>query len=168
MSNILEMRITASNTTSELTPMRNQLHGYGMTLFVNGNILVCGGVWTSNCTVYIAAGNYWITFAPLPMTIGYFAMITLQYYRPYVFSGWDGNRTVLNTVYAYDIQNSWTPRAPMQRPVWAHTAVALDTDTAMVCGGRNSNGAVQSQCYTYTICMCGRHNFVGIILVRRH
>ncbi len=159
---------TASNTTRELTPMGNELSGYGMTLLVNGDILVCGGYWTSNCALYSSVGNKWSTFASLPMEIINFAMITLHDSRPYVFGGVNSS-TILNTVYTFDATNAkWTPRAPMQRPLWRHTAVAFNTNTAMVCGGGTTSNAVQSQCYKYTTCICGWHTFVRIMFVSRY
>jgi hypothetical protein len=162
-----------SNTTSELTPMANQLFQYGMTL-LNSDVLVCGGALvsltlTTNCTLYVSAVNIWNTFPPLPMAIYAFAMITLHDSRPYVFGGWNGSST-LNTVYTFDTTNAWTPRAPMERSLQRHTAVVLDPNTAMVCGGQTTGNinSAQSQCSTYTISICGVNNLMGIILVSRY
>ena len=143
------------------------IDGYGMTLLVNGDILVCGGQWTSNCTLYASVGNKWSTFSPLPMAIVGLAMITLHDSGPYVFGGFN-YPTILNTVYTFDATNAWTPRTPMPRLLNFHTAVALDTNTAMVCGGLTTNITIQSQCYKYTACICGMHSFAGIIFVSQY
>jgi hypothetical protein len=115
----------------------------------------------SNCTLYVSAANKWSTFAPLPKAIAAFAMITLHDSQPYVFGGLNSSFTAFNTVYTFDTTDAWTPRTPMQQPLQSHTAVALDTNTAMVCGGLTTKNisSTQSQCSKYTICICGRHNF---------
>lgn len=150
--------------------MASVVFDYGMTLLVNGDILVCGGLWISNCTLYVSTANKWSTFAPLPVAIGYVAMITLHDGRPYVFGGCNSSYAVFNTVYTFDTTNAWTPRTPMQQALYQHTAVALNTNTAMVCGGKtmDDSNSTQSQCYKYTTCICGRHSFVGILFVSRY
>jgi hypothetical protein len=153
--------------TRELTSMENTLIFYGMTL-LNSDILVCGGLpITSNCMLYGSVANIWTTFPPLPMAIAALPMITLNNNQPYVFGGQDMNYNVLNTVYSFDTTNAWTLRTPMVQPLKYHTAVAIDTNTAMVCGGvaTNNFNSTQSQCYKYTICICGVYNFSRIILV---
>jgi N-acetylneuraminic acid mutarotase len=82
------------------------------------------------------------------VAIGYFPMIILRG-RPYVFGGGDDSST-LNTVYTFDTSNVWSARTPMERTLEGHTAVALNTDTALVCGGANDDGpTLQSACYSY-------------------
>src|SRR5205823_6104254 len=44
--------------------------------------------------------------------------------------------------------NVWSARTPMERALADHTAVALDTNTALVCGGDNGS-ALQSACFSY-------------------
>ena len=150
--------------------MGSAIEEYGMTL-LNSDILVCGGVWTSNCTLYASADNVWTTFPPLPTDFSDFPMITLHGTRPYMFGGvnWS-SYTASNTVYSYDKTNAWTPRAPVEQPLWQHTAVAIDASTAMVCGGLTTTNinSTQSQCSTYTVCICGVFNSVRIILVRQY
>lgn len=153
---------TATNTTTALAAMPSIVDQYGMTLLGNGDILVCGGTspdWTATCLQYSSARNIWLTtFPPLPIAMSDFPMITLHSDgRPYVFGGLITNNIPLNTVYTFDTTNAWIPRTPMARTLWNHNAVALDTNTALVCGGLtifNPSSAI-SQCYAYTISICG-------------
>jgi hypothetical protein len=115
------------------------------------DVLVCGGhngSFQSSCVQYIASINAWstTTIPPLPVAIGYFPMITLRG-RPYVFGGYNGN--IFNTVYTFDTSNVWSARTPMELALWGHTAVALDTNTALVCGGCNASNVDQSACFSY-------------------
>ena len=123
---------------------------YGMTLLGN-DVLVCGGVELSSCDLYNAPINQWAaaaTIPPLPVAMFYFRMITLHT-RPYVFGGRTlCSHSIVNTVYTFDTFNAWATRTPMQRAVGGHTAVALDTNTALVCGGGNSS-AMLSACSSY-------------------
>ena len=124
---------------------------YGMTLFGN-DVLVCGGgngQYLSSCALYNSSINEWAaaaTIQPLPVAMDSFPMITLHT-RPYVFGGWTGS-VVVNTVYTFDTSNAWATRTPMERAVTDHTAVALDTNTALVCGGSNGS-EVLSACFSY-------------------
>ena len=123
---------------------------YGMTLLGN-DVLVCGGSNTqylSSCALYIVSLNEWAaaaTIPPLPVAMSSFPMITLHT-RPYVFGGQAGDYRV-NTVFTLDISNAWATRTSMKQAVSEHTAVALDTNTALVCGGLGSG--VQSACFSY-------------------
>jgi hypothetical protein len=141
---------------------------YGMTLLGN-DVLVCGGedryyVDLSSCALYKASINKWAATSPLPVAMSRFPMITLHT-RPYVFGGLTGGfrsvkqsisvlpiyfRTTVNTVYTFGTSNAWAARTPMEQAVYGHTAVALDTNTALVCGGsqRLGGSAVQS-CFSY-------------------
>ncbi|CAM6004282.1 unnamed protein product [Sphagnum balticum] len=126
-----------------------------MTLLGN-DVLVCGGgddemneTLLSSCSLYNASINKWAavaTIPPLPVALTSFPMITLHT-RPYVFGGHAGSVEV-NTVYTLDTSNAWATRAPMEEAVNSHTAVALDTNTALVCGGYNGS-AIQSACSSY-------------------
>ncbi len=120
-----------------------------MTLLGN-DLLVCGGGQTvSSCALYNASINEWAsaaTIPPLPVTGGYYPMVTLHT-RPYVFGGFSGT-AVLNTVYTLDTSNAWATRTPMIQAVMSHTAVAIDTNTALECGGFH-NGTVLSVCSSY-------------------
>ena len=124
---------------------------YGMTLLGN-DVLVCGGYngqLLSSCALYIAPINEWApaaTIQPLPVAMQSFPMITLHT-RPYVFGGWTGSVEV-NTVYTLNTSNAWATRTPMERAVSDHTAVALDANTALLCGGISGSG-VQSACFSY-------------------
>jgi hypothetical protein len=111
-----------------------------MTLLGN-DVLVCGGFhlgvgFLSSCNLYKASINKWAaaaTISALPDVMNKFTMITLHT-RPYVFGGNAGG-FLLNTVYTLDTSNVWTARTPMIFAVYSHTAVALATNTALVCGG---------------------------------
>jgi N-acetylneuraminic acid mutarotase len=123
---------------------------YGMTLLGN-DVLVCGGenekgYYVSSCALYNASTNEWATIQQLPVAMSQFSMITLQT-RPYVFGGTTIS-SILNTVYTFDTSKAWTTRTPMKQAVASHTAVAVDTNTALVCGGTNGSAA-QSACFNY-------------------
>jgi hypothetical protein len=133
------------------------LRGYfGMTL-LGDDVLVCGGndqyyEFLSSCDLYNASINKWAapaTIHPLPVVLYSFAMITLLT-RPFVFGGAATSGGVVNTVYTLDTLNTWATRTPMERAVFALAAVALDTNTALVCGGTDgsTNGSV-SACSSY-------------------
>jgi hypothetical protein len=132
---------------------------YGMTLLGN-DVLVCGG-WEielddgmSSCALYNASVNEWTaaaTIPPLPVAMDKFPMITLLT-RPYVFGGYAAGANTVNTVYTFTTTNSWSTRAPMEQTVYSHTAVVLEINTALVCGGKVDeyfNGRVLSTCYSY-------------------
>jgi hypothetical protein len=126
---------------------------YGMTLLGN-DVLVCGG-WDSygrklsSCDLYNASIKEWAaaaTIQSLPVAVSDFPMITLLT-RPYVFGG-KTDRGPVNTVYTFDTSNAWTTRTSMEQALRLHTAAALDTNTALVCGGFNGS-AYQSACFAY-------------------
>jgi hypothetical protein len=83
---------------------------------------------------------------PMPVAMNEFPMITLRT-RPYVFGG-SASGIAVDTVYTFDTSNEWATRTPMERSVYSHTAVALDTNTALVCGGHDGS-AVLSACSSY-------------------
>ncbi|CAM6004286.1 unnamed protein product [Sphagnum balticum] len=121
-----------------------------MTLLGN-DVLVCGGFEESSCDLYNASINEWAaaaTIPPLPVAMFRFSMIALHT-RPYVFGGKAGGDVILNIVYTFDTSNTWSTRTPIERAVFDHTAVALDTNTALVCGGTNDGSVVFSACYSY-------------------
>jgi hypothetical protein len=126
-------------------------YNYGMTLLGN-DVLVCGGwdgQYHSSCALYIVSLNEWAAatiIPPLPVAMNQFPMINLHT-RPYVFGG-DASDVIVNTVYTFDASNAWATRTPMERAVYLHTALTLDTNTALVCGGSNGSAA-QSECFSY-------------------
>jgi len=80
---------------------------------------------------YMVVDNTWTSFAQLPIAnLAYFSMVTLHD-RPYVFGGMNSFLISNNIVYTYDA-NTWAARAPMEVALNRHSAVALDTDTALV------------------------------------
>ncbi|CAM6004274.1 unnamed protein product [Sphagnum balticum] len=125
-----------------------------MTL-LGDDVLVCGGIdrqlnLMSSCVLYNASINEWAaaaTIQPLPVAMDGFPMITLHT-RPYVFGGVTDDGQV-NTVYTFETSNKWATRTPMEQIVGWPTAVALDTNTALFCGGA-SGSAVFSACYSYS------------------
>jgi hypothetical protein len=126
-------------------------YSYGMTLLGN-DVLVCGGLDLSSCALYNASINQWAaaaTIQSLPVAMDAFPMITLHT-RPYVFGGYRRSSGVVNTVYTLDTSNAWATRMPMKHAVAGHTAVALDANTALVCGGSNDGGdSTLSACFSY-------------------
>ena len=154
-----------SNTTTELTPMPAATDAYGMTVFGKSGVLVCGGSVgghsTSICTMYNITVNTWTTttFPMLPMAITNFAMITLMSdIGPYFFGGSKLEIVIQHGLHIRHNKQAWVTRAPMQTTLQAHTAVALNSDTALVCGGASTDTetyGLQSKCYTYTMHSCG-------------
>jgi hypothetical protein len=121
-----------------------------MTL-LGSDVLVCGGYngshYQSSCVQYFASITMWAAIIPpMPVAINHFPLITLRS-RPYVFGGWNGS-SILNTVYTFNTSNVWSALTPMEQPLGGHAAVALDTNTAVVCGG-DKYGVAQSACFTY-------------------
>ncbi len=122
-----------------------------MTLLGN-DVLVCGGQgaqgqYLPSCALYNASINGWAaaeSIQSLPVAMVEFPMITLHT-RPYVFGGAVAGAGRVNTVYTFDTSDAWVTRTPMERAVGGHTAVALDTNTALVCGGIGSGSA----CFSY-------------------
>jgi hypothetical protein len=121
---------------------------------LGNDVLLCGGSakekYLSSCDLYNASIYQWVaaaTIPPLPVVLAYFPMTTLHT-RPYVFGGYAKNMPgIVNTVYTFDTSNAWATRKPMQQAVRESTAVALDTNTALVCGG--SGLGVLSACFSY-------------------
>ncbi|CAM6000360.1 unnamed protein product [Sphagnum balticum] len=162
----------ALNTTTKLQPLPSTVYAYGITIL--GTDVLVGGGWNNpslqtTCWLYTASVNKWsrTSLPSLPVAIAWMPMITLQcngqsplvwysHYWPYVFGGYHGGYTVLNTVYTLSPNATrWTQRTSMPQTLWYHTAVALPVNTeALVCGGEvtaTEQESIQSQCYTYTI-----------------
>jgi hypothetical protein len=135
--------------------MPHSFYAYGITLLDNGDVFVCGSLATHMCAHYNATLNAWLTFMSLPICIAWFPMITLANGRPYVFGGRNIDNTVFNTTYTLIMSSEWRKMAPMARGLYAHTAVALNDDTAMICGGAitSNQQSAQSLCSTYTMNM---------------
>ena len=79
--------------------------------------------------MYVVGVNTWTTFTPLPDILIFFPMLTLHG-QPYVFGGLDG-LVISNTVYTFE-SNAWKTRTQMETTLWAHNAVVLGVDTALV------------------------------------
>jgi N-acetylneuraminic acid mutarotase len=85
----------------------------------------------------------------MPVCRDSFVMIILPGQHSYVIGGYITNGRISDTVYVLDrLANMWTQRASMPQSLVGHNAVALDTDTVLVCGGGNDS-VVNSACYSY-------------------
>jgi N-acetylneuraminic acid mutarotase len=142
-----------TNTSKTLAPMQQPQAYYGMAMVNTEDVLLCGGGQNQQvCSLYIGQLNMWnVNMPQIPSSNGLigFPMLTL-YKRPYVFGGYGNFNGAVNTVYTFET-GVWSSRANMTQAIAWHTAVAFDTDTALVCGGKKSNDltTAQTACNTY-------------------
>jgi hypothetical protein len=90
--------------------------------------------------------------ASLPIAVTAFAMTTLNN-MPYTFGGvggyWQSGGEQNVYMFSFDI-NKWLNRARIPVPTANQAAVALDDDTALMCGGDNAlTGSAYRVCFIY-------------------
>jgi hypothetical protein len=128
---------------------------------LSDSIIVCGGgavngPMLQSCEQYTLAQNKWTFITQLNDAVINSAMATLGG-RAYIFGGYTTVNTATNAskaeVYMYT-GTAWQQRASLNEPVSNHTAVALDTDRAMICGGCRPDCAITKSasnlCYIYS------------------
>jgi hypothetical protein len=104
------------------------------------------GVLLSSCEQSNAGVTSWTTITSLPTTLSDLAMVTLLG-KAYVFGGY--NAGAQTSVSMYNV-TSWVAKAPMSTGRYAHAALALDDDRALVCGGVAPAPTVVNTCANYT------------------
>ena len=111
-----------------------------------------GNVDISSCEQSNVNVTLWTTITPLPTVMHYLAMVTLNG-KAYIIGGIDSSGTALTSVYMYDGVSIWTLKTGggvMPAGRYAHAALALDTDRALVCGGKVQAGTALASCIIYT------------------
>ena len=102
----------------------------------------------SSCEQSNAAVTSWTTIASLPIAIYYLAMVTLQG-KAYAIGGANSGNVAQTSVNMYDSVSGWVAKAAMPTGRYAHAALALDDDRALVCGG-NAPSSTVNTCIIYT------------------
>jgi hypothetical protein len=101
----------------------------------------------------VGASGAWTNIAPLPALAYSLAMTTLNG-KAYAFGGFD---TVAQTaVYMFD-GTSWMPKLAMSPGRYQHSVLALDTDRALICGGK----APTSYTATCVIYIASSNSYTG-------
>jgi len=144
---------TATNSTTTLPSMNQDLQHYAMAALTSGNIVLCGGqldsnAFVSDCNMFDVTKATWTASTALPATVAYHAMVSLNG-RPFVLGGYSGlGGTPYNNVYSLD-GTTWTARKSMPIGLFDHAAVALDANSILVCGGFALPHTVLGACNTY-------------------
>ena len=104
-----------------------------------------GGVALSSCEQSNVGVTSWTPITSLPIAVYFLAMVTLLG-KAYVIGG----NEAPTSVRMYDGVSNWTSKAPMSPGRYAHTALALDDDRALVCGGIAPSWPAVNTCVIYT------------------
>jgi hypothetical protein len=138
----------STNTSTAAAPMNSARHFHAATV-VDNTIIVCGGsnsgntIGTTSCEQSSIGVTSWTNIASLPTATRMHAMVTLNG-NAYVMGGWD-NPTL---VYMYN-GTTWITKAPLSPGRYAHQALALDIDHALICGGYTPSDP-NNTCVVYT------------------
>ncbi len=146
-----------TNRSTSGCPLHIARYVHSATVF-GDTIIVCGGTNNSvsftSCEQYDLSNNKWNFIAELPavLPIAKSAMVTLNNHA-YIFGGSGKCDTSLSPVNMFD-GKSWVARSSIVGLPWyAHAGVAIDTDRALVCGGRAYKGGpcpTVSDCFIYS------------------
>lgn len=145
-----------TNTTLHLADMNmNRTNFVAAPLPKEGAIIVCGGysgVDYTACERYNTYLNEWTFTQSLPLSganhySGSAAVTLLE--NVYLFGGYDGSAS-MNVVLKRQIDGQWVKLGNMPIAVYEHGAVAIGSDSAMVCGGVNTGRAIIGSCYIYS------------------
>ena len=88
---------------------------------------------TASCEQSNAGVTSWTPITSLPIALYYLTMVSLLG-KAYVIGGHNGTDAV-TSVLMYDGVSVWVAKAAMSPGRYAHAALALDDDRALVCGG---------------------------------
>jgi hypothetical protein len=110
--------------------------------------LTTGAVILSSCEQSDAGVTSWTPIQSLPIAVHLLAMVTLLG-KAYVFGGHNGEAQT--SVSMYDsVSNVWVAKAAMSPGRYGHSALALDDDRALVCGGYAPSPTIVNTCAIYT------------------
>jgi hypothetical protein len=116
---------------------------YALTAIVADTIVACGGNDGKSvlavCEQYSIANDMWTIYTSLPQPLAGLTIVALGS-TAYACGGYTGWSRVRNT-YALAVA-VWTARADMPLVLAAHTAVAVDNATVLVCGGYNGSAVI--------------------------
>jgi hypothetical protein len=100
----------------------------------------------SSCEQSNADVTSWTNITSLPQALRVLAMVTLLG-KAYAMGGYNGGAQT--SVHMYDGVSVWVAKAAMTPGRYAHAALALDDDRALVCGGLAPSTHVNT-CVIYT------------------
>lgn len=149
----------STNKTTRLADMkRKRSHCISTALPKEGAIVVCGSklsTESNSCDRYNVDLNEWSIIESMPLPDGKIYMNTGEAVTlldsVYIFGGfgYNGNGTILDNVFKLGTDGNWTEMARMPVPLCGFGVVAMEEDTAMVCGGFTPYGHTPS-CYWYS------------------
>jgi N-acetylneuraminic acid mutarotase len=136
----------STNTSTAAAPMNVACMGHAATV-VNNTIIVCGGYNNVTGTIFCEQSSIgvtsWTNITSLPTPAFVHVMVTLNG-NAYVMGGWDNS----TKVYMYN-GATWITKASLSPGRYAHQALALDINRALICGGVVS-GSYDATCVIYT------------------
>jgi N-acetylneuraminic acid mutarotase len=140
----------ATNATSA-GPSMLSARGQHAATVVGTKIVVCGGNNNSTadlntCEQLLYNAPSWTAFTDMPQTRISHQMVTLND-NPYVIGGYVGSAQT-QSVIMHNGGSSWIARANIPVAVRKHSALALDANRALSCGGQSSS--IVADCYIYT------------------
>ena len=106
-----------------------------------------GLVAASSCEQSNIGVTSWTPITSLPIALHLLAMVTLLG-KAYVIGGTYDNTNAQTSVSMYDGVSVWVAKAPLSPGRYAHAALALDDDRALLCGGETPT--VVNTCVIYT------------------
>jgi hypothetical protein len=142
-------RINSSTNTSTTATSMNNVRRLHAATIVNNTIIVCGGnnavgnAGTTSCEQSSVGVTSWTNITSLPTLTFKHTMVTLNG-NAYVMGGQDYPALV----YMYN-GTTWITKAPLSPGRYAHQALALDADRALICGGYTPS-APNNTCIIYT------------------
>ncbi len=144
-----------TNTTSMGPATAATRYGPAAAVFGDG-ILVCGGGHQS-CELFSATSQTWKIVGQMKTGITGFALAVVNN-RVFLFGGQpiDGGGDACGnvaTVYSFSSDWGWLTEGAMPIAVHSHTAVTLDNNNVLICGGKaliNGSCSGTPKCYIYT------------------
>jgi N-acetylneuraminic acid mutarotase len=151
-TNLVTIFNPSTNTSTNGAPLNIARIGHAATV-VGDTIIVCGGYTDiASCEQYNPSTQKWNMITSLPTPSEWSIMTTLNN-RAYTFGGSYACDGSASPVYMFDGQN-WVTRSSIAGlPHTDHAGVALDTDRALICGGKAYKGGScrpVSDCFIYS------------------
>ncbi len=149
----------STNTTTPGSNMNGRRQDHVATV-VDDKIIICGGnndEQSASCEKYIPETEQWSVIDSKGLPVTSMAM-TILHNRAYIFGGFGGwfypddsadqIPIYLSTTFMYNGER-WIRRRSMPVKLAMHSAVALDRDRAVICGGYEISTSPLKECYVY-------------------
>jgi hypothetical protein len=131
------------NNTNNRSSSLNYARALHSAVIVNNTIIVCGGInatqpnGMSSCEQFDVSTQTWNIIASLPVSTYSLSMTTLNH-RAYAFGGYNSGEFCKSRASVYMFNGaSWVAINFNHMPfaLREHTSVAIDNETALICGG---------------------------------